>query len=271
MFLKGKSITTFLNKSLSTASVKTDFKNGIKEIIMCNSKARNTLSIEMMENLIHNIKHDQDNSNLRVIVISGEGPVFSAGHNLKELSNNKEKQIECFNLASDLMRTIIDAPVPIIAKVNGIAAAAGCQLAAQCDLVICSSHSQFSTPGANVGIFCSTPGVALARSINKLPALYMLLTGLPISAEEAYRTGLVTKVCPPEKLDEEVTVICKAILNKSRDVIELGKKFYYKQVQYETKKAYDLAGEKMIENLQLPDCKEGIQSFIEKRKPQWSK
>ncbi|XP_050299976.1 enoyl-CoA hydratase domain-containing protein 3, mitochondrial isoform X2 [Anthonomus grandis grandis] len=223
----------------------------------------------MMETLIEHIKKDEHNPELRVIVLSGEGPAFSGGHNLKELASNKTQQEACFTSAYKLMNTLIDSPVPIIAKVDGIAAAAGCQLVAQCDISICSDQSKFSTPGANFGLFCSTPGVALARSINKMPALYMLFTGLPISAEEAKSFGLVSKVYSGDQLDDEVGVICETIKAKSRDVIELGKRFYYKQVECDVRKAYQLGCEKMLENLQIGDCREGIRSFIEKRKPQW--
>lgn len=127
----------------------------------------------------------------------------------------------------------------------------------------------FGSSRANFGIFCSTPGVALARCIHKTAALYMLLTGNPISAEEAYRMGLVTKLCSAEELDGEVESVCNSIKAKSREVIQLGKKFYYEQIQYDIRQAYEKGGEKMVENLQMPDCKEGIKSFIEKRKPQW--
>lgn len=132
-------------------------------------------------------------------------------------------------------------------------------------------HLYFFLYSANFGIFCSTPGIALARCVNKMAALHMLLTGLPISAEEAKHIGLVTQVCRPESLDETLQIICNAITSKSRHVIELGKRFYYKQIQYDIRKAYELGADKMLDNLQIPDCQEGIRSFIEKRKPNWSK
>lgn len=262
-----KYVTQIIIRSLSTSEfIKTDFTNGVKGITMCNEKTRNSLSIAMMENLIRNIKNDEGNSELRAIVISAEGPVFSAGHNLKELAQSREKQEQCFQLATELMYTIIDSPVPIIARVDGVAAAAGCQLVAQCDIAICSDKSTFSTPGANFGIFCSTPGVALARCVNKMTALPMLLTGLPLNASQATQSGLITKVCPSDKLDEEIEVVCKAIKSKNRDVIELGKKFYYKQIQYDVRKAYEIGGDKMLENLQMDDCKVRLKNFVEKKK-----
>jgi len=251
---------------------KVTFDNGIKKITMCNPKTRNALSIGMMQELIRNITADQDNKDLRVIVITAEGPVFSAGHNLKELAPDigQAQHEKVFKLASELMISVIESPVPIIARVDGLAAAAGCQLVAQCDIAVCTEKSSFSTPGANFGIFCSTPGVALARCVPKMTALHMLLTGLPLSSSEAKLNGLVTKVCPEDALDKELDVICKAIFSKSRSVVELGKKFYYKQIQEDVRNAYKLGGDQMVSNLSLKDGQEGIKSFIEKRKAVWS-
>lgn len=248
------------------------FDNGIQKITLNDPKSRNSLSKGLMEDLLGKFKQYENDQNLRVIVLTAEGPVFSAGHNLKELTPEcgRKQHEEIFHLCSVLMKTIIDCPVPVIAKVDGLAAAAGCQLAAQCDMLICSEKSSFSTPGANFGIFCSTPGIALARCMPKMPSLYMLLTGNTISSKQAYEWGLVTKVSPNDKLDEEINAICTAIKGKSRAVIELGKRFYYKQIQYDVKQAYDLGGDKMVENINLIDGKEGIKSFVEKRKPSWS-
>lgn len=175
-----------------------------------------------------------------------------------------------FNLATNLMNAIIDSPVPVIAKVNGMAVAGGCQLVAQCDIAVCTEKTQFSTPGINFGIFCSTPGIALARAVNRATCLHMLLTGLPISSKEAKESGLVTKICTEAELDKEVDSLCDSIKQKSRSVVELGKRFYYKQINEDVKKAYDLGSAVMVENLSLEDGKEGINSFMEKRKPQWS-
>ncbi|XP_060521723.1 enoyl-CoA hydratase domain-containing protein 3, mitochondrial isoform X2 [Cylas formicarius] len=249
---------------------KVQFKSGVSEIKLCDLKSRNSLSIAMMQNLINNITEHQNNEIVRAIVISAEGPVFSAGHNLKELAKGRETQENVFKLASQLMCSLIDCPVPVIAKIDGMAAAAGCQLVAQCDIAVCSETSAFSTPGANFGIFCSTPGVALARCVTKMSALYMLLTGLPVKANEAKSIGLVSKVCPSNQLDEEIMFICDAIKLKSRSVIELGKKFYYKQIREDVKKAYTLGEQKMLENLELDDSKEGLRSFTEKRRPIWN-
>lgn len=167
------------------------------------------------------------------------------------------------------MLEIIKSPVPVLAKVNGLAAAAGCQLVATCDIAICTQRSSFSTPGANFGIFCSTPGIALARSVNRMRASQMLLTGLPITANEALQAGLVSQVTADNDLDRVVDANVKAISHKSRAVIELGKKFFYQQIQMDVKSAYTHGADTMANNLGLEDGKEGIQSFIEKRKAQW--
>ncbi|XP_061379189.1 enoyl-CoA hydratase domain-containing protein 3, mitochondrial isoform X3 [Danaus plexippus] len=168
------------------------------------------------------------------------------------------------------MTSIIQSPVPVIAKVNGFAAAAGCQLVATCDIIICSDKSKFSTPGANFGIFCSTPGIAIGRSVPKSRAMYMLLTGEPLSAQEAYESGLVTKVVPAEKLDSEVNETVEQIKRKSRSVISLGKEFFYKQIGLNVIDAYRLGEEIMVKNINSLDGQEGINSFVEKRKAVWN-
>ncbi|KAJ8915109.1 hypothetical protein NQ315_000361 [Exocentrus adspersus] len=265
-------LTNYTSKRLSSGPTKTEFCRGVKKITLCDAKSRNSLSLAMMHNLITHINEGRCNEELRVIVLAAEGPVFSAGHNLKELAPEagKAQHQQVFKLASDLMYSIIDSPVPVIAQVDGLAAAAGCQLVAQCDIVVCTENSKFSTPGANFGIFCSTPGIPLARTVQKSTALHMLFTGLPITAVEAKNSGLVSKVCPAGDIESEVNTICEAIVAKSRPVIELGKKFYYKQIDVDIRKAYELGAEKMVENLRMDDGKEGVRSFVEKRKPVWS-
>lgn len=225
-----------------------------------------------MKRLISTIKLDEDNPNLRCIVIAaGKGKIFSSGHDLKELSREAGPSIhkEVFDTAEQLMQTIIRSPVPIIAKVDGHAAAAGCQLVAQCDLAICSDRAKFSTPGINVGIFCSTPCIPLSRSVPRKSALEMLYTGEPIDAKEAYRIGLVNRVVPQEKLDVELDKLVDSILNKSRYVVELGKRFFYEQIDMKMTDAYHLGGTVMRENLLMVDAEEGINAFIAKRKPKW--
>ncbi|GJQ80079.1 hypothetical protein Trydic_g19362 [Trypoxylus dichotomus] len=251
-----KVITTTFNRYCSSSSLtKVTLENGIQTITLSDPKTRNALSIAMMQELIKNIKQNENNQQLRVIVITSEGPVFSAGHNMKELlpESGRELHERVFNVSSTLMMSIIDSPVPVIARVDGLAAAAGCQLVAQCDMAVCTDVSKFSTPGAQFGIFCSTPGIPIARSVQKMTALRMLFTGLPITAQEAKEGGLVSVVCGKEAIDEELNKITSAIISKSRSVIELG-------------------STTMVDNINLKDGQEGIKKkserfFLKKRTP----
>ncbi|CAK9823035.1 Enoyl-CoA hydratase domain-containing protein 3, mitochondrial [Anthophora retusa] len=246
--------------------------NGVRTLILNHFPSRNSLSLEMLKSLEMNIKKDEDNKNFRAVVLkSGLEKIFSAGHNLKELTaKNAEYHKEIFETCSDLMRTITLSPVPIIAAVDGVATAAGCQLVTACDIAICTERSSFATPGANLGIFCSTPGIPLVRTVSKKTAMYMLFTGSSINGKEAYEAGLVSKVVPNDKLEEEIEKITTAINLKSRSVLHIGKTFLYEQLDLDTSTAYFLGTEKMINNLKMKDAQEGIKSFIEKRKPVWT-
>ncbi|XP_012287619.1 enoyl-CoA hydratase domain-containing protein 3, mitochondrial [Orussus abietinus] len=273
----GRSITrTFsTNRILKSQEKYVDTKqsNGVRTITLNHAGSRNSLSLEMMKILLYNITRDQNNQELRSIVIdAAPGKVFSAGHNLKELTAEygKDHHQEVFSTCEELMRCIVQCPVPVVAAVDGLAAAAGCQLVAACDVAVCSERSSFSTPGANFGIFCSTPGVPLVRNVPKKVAAWMLFTGLPISAREAHQAGLVSKVVTNGELEEEVQGITAAINAKSRSVISLGKRFFYEQLDLDALTAYALGTEIMVGNLQLWDAQEGIRSFIEKRQPEWS-
>lgn len=246
-------------------------RDGVGHITLENEKTRNSLSLEMMNSIQQNILMHQNNPSVRCFVLSAKGHVFSAGHNLKELTPDKGSAFhnQVFSKCSELLGVILKAPVPIIARVDGLAAAAGCQLVASCDVVVCSDKSSFSTPGASFGIFCSTPGIAVARAVPRMKASYMLFTGLPINAHEAVQAGLVSKVVPSEQLDREIEIVCDAIKSKSRSVIALGKKFYYEQISMDINSAYREGEQVMVRNLSLSDGQEGITSFVEKRKPLW--
>ncbi|KAJ0174609.1 hypothetical protein K1T71_009717 [Dendrolimus kikuchii] len=246
--------------------------NGVREIILSHEKTKNSLSLEMMNNLIEAINKNKDDISLRAIVLAAKGNVFSAGHNLKELQSTSgvDQHRLIFSRATELMKSIVLSPVPVIAKVDGFATAAGCQLVATCDMIVCSDTSKFSTPGANFGIFCSTPGIAVARCVPKSRATYMLFTGEPFSAKEAYESGLVTKVVHSNELDTEVEKIVDKIKHKSRSVISLGKQFFYKQIEVSLLDAYKLGEEIMVQNLNTNDGQEGVMSFVEKRKAKWS-
>ncbi|XP_026321311.1 enoyl-CoA hydratase domain-containing protein 3, mitochondrial-like isoform X2 [Hyposmocoma kahamanoa] len=199
----------------------------------------------------------------RIAIQDNEAP-------FKHIDKGIDQHKLVFKKATELMKAIVLSPVPVIAKVNGFATAAGCQLVATCDMIVCSDTSKFSTPGANFGIFCSTPGIAVGRSVPKSQAMYMLLTGEPLTAQQAYESGLVTKVVPANQLDEEVNKIVEKIKLKSRSVIGLGKQFYYKQIELGIFDAYKLGEEIMVKNINADDGQEGIRSFVEKRKANWS-
>ncbi|XP_069682818.1 enoyl-CoA hydratase domain-containing protein 3, mitochondrial [Periplaneta americana] len=257
---------------LTEPLTKTSQLGGVRKIVMSSQKTRNALSLQMMEDLISNITFNQDDPALRCIVLYGEGKVFSAGHNLKELTSKDgiDYHNQVFSACTRLMLGIIQCPVPVIAVVQGLAAAAGCQLVATCDIAICTDNSTFSTPGANFGIFCSTPGIAVCRAVPRKVAAQMLFTGIPLTAHEALQAGLISKVTTQEDIDEELQKIVDAIRNKSRSVLELGKKFLYEQLEMDIRTAYRHGQEVMVNNLTLIDCQEGIRSFIEKRKPIWT-
>ncbi|XP_068962489.1 enoyl-CoA hydratase domain-containing protein 3, mitochondrial-like isoform X2 [Petaurus breviceps papuanus] len=246
--------------------------DGIRTIILNNPKKRNALSLAMLKSLQNDILHDAESKDLRVIIISAEGPVFSSGHDLKELTDEQSQdyRAEVFQTCAEVMMLIQKHPVPIIAKVNGLATAAGCQLVASCDIALASEKSHFATPGVNVGLFCSTPAVALGRAVPKKVALEMLFTGEPITAQEALLHGLLSKVVPEEKLEEETMKIAQKICTSSRSVVTVGKATFYRQLTKDLKTAYHLASQAMMDNLATRDGQEGITAFIQKRKPVWS-
>ncbi|EDO32277.1 predicted protein [Nematostella vectensis] len=244
--------------------------NGIRRIVLNNPKKRNALSLAMLEAIRSDLLHDLQG--ISVIVLSANGPVFSSGHDLKELMEDQgtEYHTKVFHTCSQVMSLIQDLPIPVVAQVNGLATAAGCQLVASCDVAVASDKSQFATPGVNIGLFCSTPGVALARAVPRKVAMEMLLTGRPITAGEALRHGLVSRVVPEDQLENEVNRISSKIAEVSRPVVAMGKACFYSQVAQTRDQAYKYAENVMIENLKMEDGKEGIKAFVEKRKPVWT-
>merc|ERR1719244_541360 len=206
---------------------------------------------------------------VRAVVLRGEGKVFSAGHNLKEmtLDTGLEYHQKIFDTCEEMMRLVGQVPVPVVGVVTGLAAAAGCQLISSCDLVVAGPNARFSTPGASVGLFCHTPGIPLARRVPREVSGYMLLTGEPITAQEAYNAGLVSKLVEEDKVEEEVEKICAAIASKPRGVIALGKKFYQQQIEMAMTAAYPTGGKVMADNLWYKDAQEEIAAFKEKRRP----
>ena len=252
-------------------SIKVINQKDISRIIINDPKTYNSLSFKNLTDLIKIIeKLDKDN-NTKVIIIEGAGKGFSAGHNLKEVKSLKKKKNyqKLFNLCSKLMLLIVEGRKPVIAKVHGAAYAAGCQLVASCDLAFSSKDALFSTPGVNIGLFCSTPMVAVSRKIKRKSMMKMLLTGEPISAKYAKEIGLINDFYPKSKLDNEVLKIAKKIASKSNLTIKIGKQTFYKQLEMPLRKAYAYTSRMMTKNMMAMDAKEGIAAFLEKRRPVW--
>ncbi len=242
----------------------------ISRIIMDEPKTYNSLSFKNLTDLIKVIKKLDKDNDTKVIIIEGAGKGFSAGHNLKEVKNLKKKNYQkLFNLCSKLMLLIVEGRKPVIAKVHGAAYAAGCQLVASCDLAFSSRDALFSTPGVNIGLFCSTPMVAVSRKIKRKPMMKMLLTGEPISAKYAKEIGLINDFFPKSKLNNEVLKIAKKIASKSNLTIKIGKQTFYKQLEMPLRKAYAYTSRMMTKNMMAMDAKEGISAFLEKRRPVW--
>ena len=244
---------------------------GIKNIIINDPKTYNSLSISTMKLLLMTFKKLNKDKSTKVIILEGSGKGFSAGHNLKEvrLQKKKSKYLKLFNLCSKLMLQIVNGNKPVIAKVHGAAYAAGCQLVASCDLALSSSDAIFATPGVNIGLFCSTPMVAVSRKISRKRIMKMLLTGDPINARTAKEIGLINDFYSKKKLEKEVINLAKKIATKSNLTIKIGKQAFYKQLEMPLKKAYSYTSRMMSLNMMTQDAHEGITAFIEKRKPKW--
>ena len=234
-------------------------------------KTYNALSFKNLNDLIKIFKQLDKDKNIKVIIIEGSGKGFSAGHNLKEVRvlKKKEKYQKLFNLCSKLMLQIVEGKKPVIAKVHGAAFAAGCQLVASCDLAYSTNDAIFATPGVNIGLFCSTPMVAVSRKINRKTMMQMLLTGEPIKADYAKQIGLINNCYSKNNLDKEVLKIAKLIASKSNLTIKIGKEAFYKQLELPLRKAYSYTSKMMTMNMMAMDAREGISAFLEKRKPVW--
>ncbi|KAF6204950.1 hypothetical protein GE061_019116 [Apolygus lucorum] len=240
---------------------------GIRRIVMMDDKTRNSMTIEMTNQLLRAVTYHVTGPELRAIVISSGARMFSSGHNLKDLASSEGRKV--FPLFSELMLAIQACPVPVITAVDGAAVAAGLQLVAQSDICVASTKSTFSTPGANYGVFCHTPGIPLSRSVSPKTAAYMLFTGHPLTAQEAMDKGLISKVVDSSELEKEVENICDAIKAKSKVVVSFGKKFFYKQLEMDRRSAYHKGAKVMNVALDFVDGVEGLRSFSEKRKAQW--
>ena len=246
----------------------------IVKIELCNGKKHNPLSLDLMKHLTSSLKEISTRPNVRVLIISSEGPGFSAGHDLEELRRNKnDKEFfkSLFNECSSLMQTIMNLSQPVIAEVCGIAAAAGCQLVASCDLAVASEQASFMTPGVNIGLFCSTPMVAVSRNISRKKTMEMLLTGEKISAEEAVDFGLINYCVSFDKLENKTIDLANLIVSKPLSTIKIGKEAFYKQAEMPISEAYNFTSEIMAMNMLEIDAHEGISAFLDKRQPTWKK
>ena len=248
-----------------------DLGYGIKSVTLNDPKTYNSLSFKTLNELSKLLKKFDADSKTRVIIISGNGKGFSAGHNLKEVKSlkSKSKYLKLFNLCSKVMIQIVEGRKPVIAKIHGAAFAAGCQLAASCDLAYSTNDAIFATPGVNIGLFCSTPMVAVSRKINRKQMMKMLLTGEPIKANFAKQIGLINDHFTKNKLNKEILNIAKKISSKSNLTIKIGKRAFYKQLEMPLNKAYKYTSEMMTLNMMAMDAKEGISAFLEKRAPKW--
>jgi enoyl-CoA hydratase/carnithine racemase len=242
----------------------------IVRLTLSRPNRRNALSRELVDWLSDTLDATADDALARVVIIAAEGPVFCAGHDLAEMTDCSEGEYrELFGKCARMMHKLRSMPQVVIARVHGLATAAGCQLVAACDLAVAADSASFATPGVQIGLFCSTPMVPLVRAIPAKAAFEMLVTGEPISAQRAYELGLVNRVVPLEQLDEAVEELAQAILRTSSSVIRSGKAAFYDQLTLEETAAYDQAVEAITAGAMAPDGQEGIAAFLEKRKPNW--
>ena len=249
---------------------------GILRLTLNDQRRRNALSEAMLTQLGTAITKAGQNESVRVIIISSNGPAFSAGHDLKEMSagraaldSGREYFTKVMAMCSDVMKSFVACPKPVIAEVSGVATAAGCQLVASCDLAIAADTALFSTPGVNIGLFCSTPMVALSRNVSGKHAMEMLLTGDMIPAGRAAEIGLINRAVPAKNLTDMTMELAKKIASKSSMTLAIGKQAFYKQGEKSLADAYEYTSKVMVENMLAHDAEEGINAFIEKRSPNW--
>lgn len=255
-----------------------EFREGaVARLVLNRPAARNSLSLAMLDELTDAITKLGSDPEVHVIVIAANGPGFCAGHDLKELTAAREQPDggkaffeRAMGKCVRMMMSIVRCPKPVIAEVHGIATAAGCQLVATCDLAVAAEDAQFATPGVNIGLFCSTPMVALTRNVGRKPAMRMLLTGDMVRAEEAQAMGLVSDVAESSDLTETTMALASRIAAKSPATLKIGKETFYAQVEMPLPEAYEFTAEVMVLNMLEPDAQEGIGAFFEKRAPQWN-
>ncbi len=256
----------------STPHVLVETDGAIATITLNRPEKRNALSLEMMRALTAALKQIGENRAVQVVVLAANGPVFSAGHDLSELVNRDiENYRTIFDACEVLMEIVQAITQPVIAQIQGPATAAGCQLAATCDLAVAVDTAWFATPGVKIGLFCSTPMVALSRAVGRKKAMQMLLTGEPVPAREALAAGLINEVVAPGELAAATRRLAEKIAISSPAVVGIGKKAFYKQIDMPQHEAYEYTKEVMSQNAAGPDAHEGISAFLEKRAPNWPK
>lgn len=250
---------------------------GVQRLTLNDNRRRNALSETMLMELSRAIKEADQTDNIRVIIIAAKGPAFCSGHDLKEISSHRSDHdkgqaffTKLMHLCSELMQNIVSCSKPVIAEVDGVATAAGCQLVASCDLAIASETAAFSTPGVHIGLFCSTPMVALSRNVSSKQAMEMLLTGDMISVNYAAEIGLINRAVPASELRQMTMELAEKIAVKSSLTLATGKRAFYAQKDLNLPEAYAYTSEVMVENMLRHDAKEGIDAFIEKRPPNWT-
>jgi enoyl-CoA hydratase/carnithine racemase len=251
-------------------------RGGVLRLTLANPPA-NALSEAMIEALQSGLDEANNDASIRVVVIAADGKLFSGGHDLKQMTARRADADggrsyfqDIFGRCSRMMQTIRELPKPVVAEVGGIATAAGCQLVASCDIVIASAAARFGVNGIDVGLFCSTPMVALSRNIGPKSALDMLMTGEMIDADQALAAGLVSRVAQPDHLRADADAVVERLLARPPHVLALGKQAFYKQLRMPLADAYDFASATIVENMLMDEAREGIAAFIEKRKPGWS-
>ena len=265
-----------MNASATEPLVLAAKAGSVLKLTLNRASARNALSVGLMGALQSALDEAAADKSVRVVIVAADGPAFSAGHDLKEMTarradpdKGKAFFAALFTQCSKLMQTVVRHPKPVIAQIQGIATAAGCQLVASCDLAVASSAARFATPGVNIGLFCSTPMVALSRNVSRKHAMEMLLTGEMISAEEARRIGLINRISGPEALDAETMTHAELIAPKPHGTLKIGKEAFYRQVEMPLAEAYDYASQVMTMNMLAAEAEEGIGAFVEKREPKW--
>lgn len=255
---------------MNSETIYTRQEEAILTITLARPERRNALSLQLMRELTACLERTAADSGIRAVILAAEGNVFSSGHDLSEMTGRTEAEYrEIFQICTTLMETIARLPQPVIAQVQGLATAAGCQLVASCDLTVASDRAAFATPGVKIGLFCTTPMVPLTRAIGRKRAFEMLLTGRLVPAAEAAEWGLVNRVVPAAELTESTGALAAQIVAASSFTIGLGKQAFYRQIDLDQHQAYGYAAGVMTVNALAADAQEGIAAFLQKREPQW--